>query len=150
MKRGCPLRVVMQSPRLWKVAGSTAHQPVECRGWREGRDFHNHRGPRTSMSQSGSGSGGLWSWIIQVSARRGLFGRGGPLSSSAPTRRRTLNHPSGTLQDYVKLAADQRLTIPLPAVLRTTIAAATFHNLGLCITALSGKSAAHRERPQCG
>ena len=68
----------------------------------------------------------------------GLFGRGGPLSSSTSKRRRTLNHPSRTLQDYVKLAADLHPTIPLPAVPRTAIAADTFHNRGLFITTLSG------------
>jgi len=39
-RTGRRLRVVMQSPRLWKVARDTAHQPAARSGWRAGRPLH--------------------------------------------------------------------------------------------------------------
>ncbi len=49
----------------------------------------------------------------------------------------------------MKLATDLLLTIPPHALLRTTFAAATFHNQGLCITTLSGQSVGMNEWQQC-
>jgi hypothetical protein len=67
----------------------------------------------------------------------GPLNRGGPLSCSAHEGRWKPNHPSGTVPNYVKLAAGLVPHVPLPAVLQATNAVATFHNCGLCITTLS-------------
>ena len=50
----CPLRVVMQSRRLWKFSDCSAHQPPVSGGRRALRHFHNHSVFRKSIRVSGA------------------------------------------------------------------------------------------------